>query len=184
MTILIRRESLSVSMSDYLVQEIAATANIVLQPYAEVVDGAGDGRLERIVVRDTRGGSTTTLPADALFVMIGAEPRTDWLDPTVARDDRGYLLTGDDVPPDAWPITRRPAFLETSVPGVFAVGDVQHGSTKRVATAVGSGDGRTPGARVHPDRPGPRTGDYPYPLSSVAGARSTYKLRVPEQVGP
>jgi thioredoxin reductase (NADPH) len=77
--------------------------------------------------------------AEALFVMIGAEPRTDWLEGVVARDPRGYVLTGQDIPPGRWSLPRPAAFLETSLPGVFAVGDVQHDSTKRVATSVGAG---------------------------------------------
>ncbi|MEP6648295.1 MAG: NAD(P)/FAD-dependent oxidoreductase [Lapillicoccus sp.] len=138
-TIAIRGPSLTATMSDYLIREIDASPTIALRRNTEVVDAVGRGRLERLVLRDNASGTTETFDAEALFVMIGAEPRTEWLDGVVARDPAGYVLTGDDVPADAWPLDRPPAFLETSLPGVFAVGDVQHGSTKRVATSVGSG---------------------------------------------
>ena len=138
-TIAVRGPSLAETMSDYLIREIDASPRIPLRRNTEVVDAAGRGRLESLVLRDNVTGSTETFAADALFVMIGAEPRTDWLDGVVARDPAGYVLTGADVPPETWPLERPPAFLETSLPGVFAVGDVQHGSTKRVATSVGSG---------------------------------------------
>jgi thioredoxin reductase (NADPH) len=130
---------LAETMSDYLIREIDASPRISLRRNTEVVDAAGRGRLESLVLRDNVTGSTETFAADALFVMIGAEPRTDWLDGVVARDAAGYVLTGADVPSVTWPLERPPTFLETSLPGVFAVGDVQHGSTKRVATSVGSG---------------------------------------------
>jgi thioredoxin reductase (NADPH) len=138
-TIAIRGPSLSVTMSDYLIREIEASTTIALKCNTEVVDAVGAGRLEAVALRDNVSGQTATFDTDALFVMIGAEPHTDWLDGVVARDPAGYLLTGDDVPSECWPLHRPPAFLETSLPGVFAVGDVQHGSTKRVATSVGSG---------------------------------------------
>ena len=120
-------------------RRFSPACDISLRRNTEVVDAAGRGRLESLVLRDNVTGSTETFATDALFVMIGAEPRTDWLDGVVARDAAGYVLTGPDVPPTTWPLERPPAFLETSLPGVFAVGDVQHGSTKRVATSVGSG---------------------------------------------
>jgi thioredoxin reductase (NADPH) len=138
-TIAVRGPSLAETMSDYLIREIDASPRIALRRNTEVVGAAGRGRLESLVMRDNVWGSTETFAADALFVMIGAEPRTDWLDGVVARDPAGYVLTGADIPAVAWPLARPPAFLETSLPGVFAVGDVQHGSTKRVATSVGSG---------------------------------------------
>ncbi len=138
-TIAVRGPSLAETMSDYLIREIDASPRISLRRNTEVVDAAGRGRLESLVLRDNVTGSTETFAADALFVMIGAEPRTDWLDGVVARDAAGYVLTGADVPSTTWPLERPPTFLETSLPGVFAVGDVQHGSTKRVATSVGAG---------------------------------------------
>ena len=95
-------------------------------------------------MRDNTTGRAETLPAAALFILIGAEPHTDWLAATVQRDDRGFLLTGRDLlrdgqPPPGWPLDRPPLLLETSLPGVFAAGDVRHGSVKRVASAVGEG---------------------------------------------
>jgi thioredoxin reductase (NADPH) len=138
-TVVVRGQSLEESMSAYLIQEIDAAANIDVLPGTEVVAGVGRGHLEGLTLRDNGTQQTNTVAADALFVMIGAQPRTDWLDQTVARDPRGYVLTGPDIPPEIWPLPRPPAFLETSLPGVFAVGDVQHDSTKRVATSVGAG---------------------------------------------
>jgi thioredoxin reductase (NADPH) len=138
-TIAIRGPSLAATMSDYLIREIDASPRVTVRPNTEVVDAVGRGRLESLLLRDNATGLTETFDADALFVMIGAQPRTEWLEGAVARDSAGYLLTGADVPWHAWPLDRSPEFLETSLPGVFAVGDVQHGSTKRVATSVGSG---------------------------------------------
>jgi thioredoxin reductase (NADPH) len=106
----------------------------------EVVGGGGDGRLQYLVVRKGATGEDETVGADALFVLIGARPRTDWLPEEVARDERGFVLAGADLPDDhRWPLERRPLLVETSMPGVFAVGDVRHGSVKRVASAVGEG---------------------------------------------
>jgi thioredoxin reductase (NADPH) len=143
-TMLVRGDDLSSSMSDYLVQEIMRTPNIAVRFHTEIVDGHGNGRLERLVLRDKRRGSTAELDAAALFILIGAEPRTDWLTGTVQRDAKGYLLTGDTVVrttlgPAAWPLPRPPMLFESSRPGVFAVGDVRNGSVKRVASAVGEG---------------------------------------------
>jgi thioredoxin reductase (NADPH) len=104
-----------------------------------VVDGGGETRLETVVVEDARTGRREDLRAAAMFVLIGAEPRTEWLRETLQRDAAGYLSTGGDVSLDGWPLERRPMLLETSVPGVFAVGDVRHGSVKRVAAAAGEG---------------------------------------------
>ena len=109
-----------------------------------MVSGQGDGRLERLTLRDGGNDVTQTVAAAGLFVLIGAEPRTQWLRGTVACDQRGYLLTGRDLLgggglSTGWPLARPPLFLETSLPGVFAAGDVRHRSTKRVASAVGEG---------------------------------------------
>jgi thioredoxin reductase (NADPH) len=132
-TILVRGDSLAASMSDYLVTEIEAAANIAVRYRTTVVGGSGDDRLERLDLRDVSSGGVTTVDAAALFVLIGAEPFTGWLPSEVARDDWGYILTGlDDGAPE------RLAF-ETQLPGVFAVGDVRRGSVKRVASAVGEG---------------------------------------------
>jgi thioredoxin reductase (NADPH) len=143
-TILVRDGALGQSMSDYLVQEIEHAPNIAVRLHTEVVDGHGDRRLERLVLRDRRSGVTGDVPAAALFVLIGAEPRTEWLAGSVERDDRGYILTGHDLlragkPPPRWPHPRPPLLLETSIPGVFAAGDVRYRSVKRVASAVGEG---------------------------------------------
>jgi thioredoxin reductase (NADPH) len=134
-TMLLRGADLRATMSEYLVTEIEQAPNIAVRPRTEVVDGGGGDHLAALVLRDG-AGSTAEVRADALFLLIGAEPRTDWLAGVLARDDRGFLLTGDDLP-DPGGSTR--ALLETSVPGVFAAGDVRAGSVKRVASAVGEG---------------------------------------------
>jgi thioredoxin reductase (NADPH) len=145
-TILVRGESLADSMSAYLIDELAVTPNIEIRVRTTVEDGRGEHRLEGLVLKDQATGQVETLRAAALFVLIGAAPRTDWLDGTLERDDRGYILTCRDLDPhyeplnELWPRQDRPPFpLETSMPGVFAVGDVRHHSVKRVAAAVGAG---------------------------------------------
>jgi thioredoxin reductase (NADPH) len=138
-TILIRRASLAETMSDYLVREIEATPVITVRPQTEVVDGGGDGRLEYVLLRSVRTASEEAVEASALFVMIGAEPHTDWLAGVLARDEQGYVLTGAHLEEISDAGAYRPRYLETSMPGVFAVGDVRHASTKRVASSVGSG---------------------------------------------
>jgi thioredoxin reductase (NADPH) len=104
-----------------------------------VVDGRGQYRLEGLVLEDTRTGQREEVAAAAVFILIGAEPRTDWLGDVVQRDDRGFILTGRDLPAQVWPLDRALLPFETSLPGVFAVGDVRHGSFKRVAEAAGEG---------------------------------------------
>jgi thioredoxin reductase (NADPH) len=136
-TIVTIDERLGEFMSDYLVQKVEATPNIAVVLHTEVVDGHGHGRLEGLTLRDRHTGATRTVPASAMFVLIGAEPRTDWLDGVVERDERGYVLTGPDL--DRWPLERPPLPLETSLPGVFAAGDVRYRSIKRVASAAGEG---------------------------------------------
>ena len=131
-------------MSDYLVQKVRATPNIAVVLNTEVVEGHGRQRLEALTLRDRHTGATRTVPASAMFVLIGAEPRTDWLAGVVERDERGYVLTGRDLLgdgrlPGGWPLDRPPLPLETSLPGVFAAGDVRYRSIKRVASAVGEG---------------------------------------------
>ena len=138
-TILVRRASLAETMSRYLIDEIEAAENIEVRPHTEVVGGAGEGALKSLELRDCRTGELETVPAAALFLMIGAQPHTEWLPETICRDERGYLLTGSDLPEGDWPLERPQLMLETSLPGVFAVGDARHGSTKRVASAVGEG---------------------------------------------
>jgi thioredoxin reductase (NADPH) len=140
-TILVRSGSLAGSMSSYLRDELAAAPNIDVRLHAEASDGAGDGRLEQLTVRDVRTGELSVEAAEAAFVLIGSQPHTDWLPDAIARDDWGFVKTGRDLDggaPD--PALGRPTLpLETSVPGVFAVGDVRHASVKRVASAVGEG---------------------------------------------
>jgi thioredoxin reductase (NADPH) len=138
-TLVVRGSSLRAGMSEYLVSQVEATENIEVRLRTEVVGGGGDGQLEEVVLRDLASGDETTVEAQALFLLIGAQPHTDWLPPEVERDPQGFILTGSDVPRDAWPLDRSPFGLETSVPGVFAAGDVRHGSVKRVASAVGEG---------------------------------------------
>jgi thioredoxin reductase (NADPH) len=138
-TLLVRRASLIETMSRYLIDEIDAADNVDVRPRTEVVGCSGGDQLETITVRDSGSDRSETLPAAALFVLIGAEPHTSWLPAAIHRDEWGYLLTGGDVPAGSWPLDRPPLMLETSLPGVFAVGDVRSGSTKRVASAVGEG---------------------------------------------
>jgi thioredoxin reductase (NADPH) len=143
-TMLVRGPTLADSMSDYLIQEIDTAANIEVRCRVAVTGGAGPGRLDRLTLTGLDSGGTETVPASALFVLIGAEPRTQWLPDAVRRDPSGFVLTGTDLiqdgrAPEDWPLGRLPMFLESSLPGVFAVGDVRHGSVKRVASAVGEG---------------------------------------------
>ncbi len=142
-TILVRGDDLERSMSEYLIKEVHATPNLAVRLNSEVIDGRGDDHLTAITVRDKLRDHAETLPATALFVLIGGEPRTHWLPAEVERAG-GYILTGRDVTRhDAsrqrWPLDRAPLPLETSVPGVFAAGDARYRSIKRVASAVGDG---------------------------------------------
>jgi thioredoxin reductase (NADPH) len=136
-TIVAIEHDLGERMSDYLVQQLLATPNVHLRLHHEVVDGHGRRRLEGLTLRDRDTGATQEVDASALFVLIGAEPRTDWLHGAVERDHGGYILTGRDLA--GWPLRRGPMLLETSLPGVFAAGDVRYRSVKRVASAVGEG---------------------------------------------
>jgi thioredoxin reductase (NADPH) len=138
-TLVVRAESLRAGMSEYLVRQVEATDNIEVRTRAEVVGGGGHGHLQEVVLHDRAADAEETLPANALFLLIGARPNTDWLPPSIERDDRGFLLTGLDISDEAWPLDRRPFLLETSMPGVFAAGDVRHGGGRRVASAVGEG---------------------------------------------
>jgi thioredoxin reductase (NADPH) len=133
--ILVRTSTLATSMSQYLIDTIDAEPNVEVLYETEVTAARGVGHLEEL---DLRGpGGVQTVPAAALIVLIGAHPRTEWLPEEIARDDWGYLPTGPDVP--GWPFARPPFALETSLPGVFAAGDVRARSVKRVASAAGSG---------------------------------------------
>ena len=122
----------------YLIREIETAPNIEVRYRTEVAGGGGDGRLEQLSLRHRDTGDTGTERADGLFVLIGAQPFTEWLPEAVGRDQWGYILTGPDLA-ERWTQQREPYLLETSTPGVFAVGDVRHGSVKRVAAAVGDG---------------------------------------------
>jgi thioredoxin reductase (NADPH) len=138
-TMLVRGDSLTKSMSAYLIEQIAALDNIQVLTRTEAIAAEGDnGRLTRLRLR-ARDGDERTEDVDACFVFIGAAPRTDWLDGVVARDDRGFILAGADALEHGWPLQREPRTLETSVPGVFVAGDVRARSIKRVASAVGEG---------------------------------------------
>jgi thioredoxin reductase (NADPH) len=136
-TVVARAPSLEAGMSHYLVQAVEAAPNVEVRAGTTVVGGGGEGHLQQLVLRGP--GDDVTVAADALFVLIGARPQTDWLPADIARDEYGFLVTGDDVPADSWPLERRPLSLETSLPGVLAAGDVRHGSVKRVAAGVGEG---------------------------------------------
>ena len=141
-TMVVRAGTLASSMSQYLRDEIDAIPCIDVRVSTQVVDGEGESRLERLTLR-TAAGDTTTVAADALFLLIGASPHTEWLPPEVARDEQGFLVTGPDVAGErgatGWRLERPPLMFETTVPGVFAVGDVRAQSVKRVASAVGEG---------------------------------------------
>jgi thioredoxin reductase (NADPH) len=141
-TILVRGEGLSASMSKYLIDEIGRTSNIVLEPHTQVLEAVGTERLEAVRLSGPKGESVE--PATSLFVFIGAAPVADWLPDAVLRDDKGFVLAGPDLRtdgklPESWTEKRDPFLLETSVPGVFVAGDLRHGSIKRVASAVGEG---------------------------------------------
>jgi thioredoxin reductase (NADPH) len=138
-TLLVRGASLAASMSDYLIRQIDATANITVRLGTRVVAGRGDTRLAGLTLEDAEQGRREEVPAGALFLLIGAAPFTGWLTDVLSVDDRGFVLTGRDIPATAWPFTRAPFPFETSQPGVFAAGDVRFGSVKRVASAVGEG---------------------------------------------
>jgi len=141
---LVRGDSLSKTMSQYLIDQIGRTGNIAVEPGTQVVEVFGEERLEAIAIHCSETGQTEKVAATSLFVFIGAEPRTDWLAGVVERDARGFVLTGNDLLkmgkwPSGWTLERDPYLLETSVPGIFAVGDVRCGSVKRVASGVGEG---------------------------------------------
>lgn len=130
-------------MSQYLVSRIQNTANIEVRLHSEVVAARGEGHLEALTLADRMTDEEEEVSTSWLFVFIGASPRTDWLGADVLRDDKGFVVTGQDLltsgPSSSWPLSRTPFALETSVPGVFAAGDVRLDSMKRVASAVGEG---------------------------------------------
>ncbi len=141
-TLLIRRD-LGPPMTDYLIKEIQAARGLAVREHAEIVSAGSEQQLEHLVLRDTRTNDEESVKADALFVFIGARPHTEWLADVVALDDHSFIVTGRDIPPDSWMLDRPPALLETSMPGVFAAGDIRRGSVKRVAAAVGEGSTAT-----------------------------------------
>ena len=141
---LVRGPSLEKSMSRYLIEQIAQTPNISVEWNTSVVEVHGEEHLEAVSVHCAESGETNRVPANYLFIFIGAVPRTDWLAGLVERDERGFIPTGPDLMragrrPRGWTLERDPYLLEASVPGVFAVGDVRKGSVKRVASGVGEG---------------------------------------------
>ncbi|MBO3742806.1 FAD-dependent oxidoreductase [Actinoplanes flavus] len=143
-TLLVRGDSLEASMSYYLIQQLAQVGNIEVRTRCEVIGAQGEGHLQAITICDSKNGTKATVECGYLFVFIGAEPRTDWLGDTVLRDDKGFIRTGPDLlvdgeRPRGWDRDRDPFYLESSVPGIFAAGDVRGGSVKRVASAVGEG---------------------------------------------
>jgi thioredoxin reductase (NADPH) len=158
-------------MSEYLVSELERSPRVRVRTGVELADGRGGQRLESVVVRDRESGAVEDIPTSALFVLIGAEPHTDWLEGVVERTGRGYIVTGLDLVrdgslPACWPLRRQPLLLESSMPGVFVAGDVRNGSLKRVVSAAG--EGATAVQLIHqylgPDRLVPAVG-------AVAAAR-------------
>jgi thioredoxin reductase (NADPH) len=140
--LVVRGNRLESSMSDYLVRQLEETPNVSIRLHTEVVGAVGAHRLTELVLRDNVTGTVEDVQANALYVMIGGHPHTDWLAGVVARDAHGYILTGRDLTSQEalpWPLERPPHLLETNLPGVFAAGDVRQGSVKRVASAVGAG---------------------------------------------
>jgi thioredoxin reductase (NADPH) len=142
-TIVVRRPSLAPFMSQYLADRIGATANIRVLPRMEVTRVEGNGRLQRVIVRHADTGEECTLDMAAMFIFIGAAPRSEMVAGTLERDEKGFILTGPDLRAvplrTPWPLDRDPYIFETSVPGVFAAGDVRSGANRRVAAAVGEG---------------------------------------------
>jgi thioredoxin reductase (NADPH) len=142
--LLVRGDSLGATMSQYLIEQIQDTGNIHVQYRTRVVEAHGESHLEALSCVCDLTGDVSRVPASSLFVFIGAEPHTAWLDGTIERDERGFILTGPDLlkpgkRPKGWTLERDPNLLETNVPGVYAVGDVRFGSVKRVASGVGEG---------------------------------------------
>jgi thioredoxin reductase (NADPH) len=143
-TIVVRADSLAEKMSAYLIDQIDATANIDVLTGTEIAEAAGEEHLTEVTVVDRSNGERRVLPASGMFLFIGAVPHTDFLQGLVRLNEAGFVLAGPDLvtggaPPPGWPLKRLPYMLETSVPGIFAAGDVKHGSIRRVAAAVGAG---------------------------------------------
>lgn len=147
-SILVRGRSLAATMSQYLIDQLAARRNVEIRYDTELMAVDGRDHVEQITVRDARTGETPTEPTGAVFILIGADAKTGWLPAAIVRDERGYICTGREMlevvagkarRDAAWSLPRDPYLLETSVPGVFAAGDVRHGSIKRCASGVGEG---------------------------------------------
>ena len=141
---LVRGESLAATMSQYLIEQVQATDNIHIEYRTRVIEVHGADRLESVSIICDSSGDVNRMPANSMFVFIGAEPCTSWLAGVVERNERGFILTGPDLlknnkRPKGWTLERDPGLLETNIPGVFAVGDVRYGSVKRVASGVGEG---------------------------------------------
>ncbi|GAA0976543.1 Thioredoxin reductase [Nocardioides aquaticus] len=170
-TVLVRRDGLASTMSSYLVNEIDYNPRISVRPHTRVVDGGGEARLQHLVLEDVRDGTLETVAAGGLFLLLGAEPHCEWLPPEVGRDERGFVLTGREVPRERWVDGLPPPELATTVPGVFAAGDVRAGSMKRVAAATGEGASVVP--LVHAWLAGPVTGG--------PGASASERLDTPDR---
>ena len=172
-TLVVRAESLEVGMSDYLVQQIRHTPNVDLRLKSEIVDAGGEHRIEQISVKNLATGEVEVVPVRLVFVLIGALPHTAWLDGVVQRDARGFVVTGADVDPERWPLSRRPRRFETSMPGVFAAGDVRLGALQRVASAVGEGAVVVQQLHEyldHQDERAPKSGGYRTGVADHEGA--------------
>jgi thioredoxin reductase (NADPH) len=183
-TILVRAPSLAASMSDYLIRQIDATPNVDVCYHVQVAGGTGTGggHLQSLVLEHAASGARRAVPAEALFVLIGAQPRTEWLGEAIARDRWGFIRTGADLPSGTHarrPAGRPPLPLETSLPGVFAAGDVRRGSVKRVASAVGEGAATIPLVHRHLARAAAAqqtlTGQHPRRRSPPAHDRASVR---------
>jgi len=143
-TMLVRGESLTKSMSQYLIDQINGTSNIEVLPYTTVTEAQGETRLEALTLTNVQTAKSEIVPAQSLFIFIGAMPGTGWLEGVIERDAQGFIPTGPDLMregrrPKGWQRDRDPFLLESSVPGIFVAGDVRQGSVKRVASGVGEG---------------------------------------------
>jgi thioredoxin reductase (NADPH) len=143
-TMIVRGDSLAKTMSQYLIDQIAKTPNITVQFRSRVTEAKGNGKLDMLTIANDETGEVKTVPAIALFIFIGAMPRTSAIAELIECDERGFILSGPDLiangrRPRNWTLQRDPYLLETNVPGIFVAGDVRHGSIKRVASAVGEG---------------------------------------------
>jgi thioredoxin reductase (NADPH) len=142
--ILIRQDTLKQAAANYLVENISNTSNIHIHPNTEVVGATGDKVLENITLKNTKSGTETTVPAKALFIYIGVRPGTDWLNNIVLKDEKGFILSGTDLIKQKnfgtfWKLDREPYMPETSIPGIFASGDVRSGALAGISSAVGEG---------------------------------------------